>query len=57
MQLYIHTIIFVGLITFSTGCAVVTPYDPFIKSRLEIFNTVDVLSMIPVRLSDFDRKD
>ncbi len=56
MQRYIRTIMFAGLITFGTGCAV-TPYDPFIKSRAEIINTVDVVSMIPVRLSDFDRKD
>ncbi len=57
MQRYIHTIMFIGLITFSTGCAVVTPYDPFIKSRSEIFNTVDVLCMAPIELMDFDRKD
>jgi hypothetical protein len=57
MQRYIHIIIFACLITLSTSCAVIPPYDPFIKSRSEIFNTVDVLSMTPVILSDFDRKD
>ena len=56
MQRYMRTIMFAGLITFGTGCAV-TPYDPFIKSRSEIIDTVDVVSMIPVRLPDFDRKD
>ena len=57
MQRYIHTIMIVGLITFSTACAVVTPYDPFIKSRSEIFDRVDVVSMTPIELQDFDRKD
>ena len=56
MKRYIHIIIFACLITFSTGCAV-TPYDPFIKSRSEIFETVDVLCMTPMQLQDFDRKD
>lgn len=56
MQRYIHIIIFTCLITLSTSCAV-TPYDPFIKSRSEILNTVDVVSMTPVILPDFDRKD
>jgi len=56
MRRYIHIIIFACLITFSTGCAV-TPYDPFIKSRSEIINTVDVLCMVPIKLMDFDRKD
>lgn len=56
MQRYIHIIIFACLITFSTGCAV-TPYDPFTKSRSEIFNTVDVLCMVPINLMDFERKD
>ena len=42
MQRYIHIIIFGCLITFSSGCAV-TPYDPFVKSRSDIYNTVDVL--------------
>ncbi len=57
MQRYIHIIIFACLITLSTSCAVTPPYDPFIKSRSEIFNTVHVLSMTPVLLADFDRKD
>ncbi len=56
MQRYIHIIIFACLITFSTGCAV-TPYDPFIKSRSEISSAVNILSMRPVSLADFDRKD
>ena len=56
MKRYIHIIIFACLITFSTGCTV-TPYDPFVKSRSEIFDTVDVLCMVPVQLQDFDRKD
>ena len=57
MQRYIHIIIFACLITLSTSCAVIPPYDPFLKSRSEIFNTVNVLSMTPVILLDFDRKD
>ena len=56
MHRYIHIIILSSLITFSAGCAV-TPYNPFIKSRSEILNTVDVVSMTPVVLMDFDRKD
>ena len=57
MQRYIHIIIFTCLITLSTSCAVTPPYNPFIKSRSEILNTVDVVSMTPVELMDFDRKD
>jgi len=55
MQRYIHIIIFACLITFSTGCAV-TPYDPFIKSRSEIYERVDTLAMMPLQCPDFDRK-
>ena len=56
MQRYIHIIIFACLITFSTGCAV-TPYDPFIKSRSEIYEMVDTLAMMPLKCPDFDRKE
>lgn len=56
MQRYIHIIIFACLITFSTGCAV-TPYDPFIKSRSEIYERVDTLAMMPLKCPDFDRKE
>lgn len=56
MQRYIHIIMFACLIAFCTSCAVSPPYDPFVKSRSEIINTVDVLIMTPVILSDFDRK-
>ncbi len=56
MKRNIRTIMFAGLIAFSTGCAV-TPYDPFIKTRSEIFDTVHIVSMVPVRLWDIDKKD
>jgi hypothetical protein len=56
MQRYIHIILFSCLLTFSTGCAV-TPYDPFIKSRSEIYERVDTLAMMPLQGPDFDRKE
>lgn len=56
MQRSIQIMLFACLIAFSTGCAV-TPYDPFVKSRSEIFDTVKIVSMRPVTLADFDRKD
>jgi len=56
MQRYIHVVISACLIAIGTGCAS-TPYDPFVKSRSEVFSAVQIVSMQPVSLADFDRKD
>ncbi len=55
MKRCIRTLAFIFLVAAITGC--VTPYDPFVISRAEIYERVDTLVMMPLQCPDFDRKE
>ncbi len=55
MKRCIRTLAFIFLVAAITGC--VTPYDPFVISRSEIYERVDTLAMMPLQCPDFDRKE
>ncbi len=56
MKLNSYILMCACLLTFSAGCAT-TPYDPFVKSRSDILDTVSVVSLVPMEIEEFDRKD
>ncbi len=56
MKRYIKFMPSIFLIFLFAGCAA-PPYDPFIKSRAEIFESVEVVVLMPIGLADFEREE
>ncbi len=55
MKRCIRTLTLVFLVAAVSGC--VTPYDPFLISRAEIYQRVDTLALMSLQCPDFDRKE
>jgi hypothetical protein len=56
MKLNTYILMCTCFVAFSAGCAT-TPYDPFVKSRSDILDTLSVVSIVPIELEEFDRMD